>query len=215
MKYLWLFGMILGCSFHASAQKYIDSNKPDDVKSLLSKDNEITGFGGLEVKTGEFVNDVSVFTGAFGGVIINKHYMLGMAGYGLTTSSEFTGIVPGFDTPKELDMYGGYGGLLIGGIIAPKSIVHVAVPVILGAGNIYISDEDFFNNTIDTDFTIDQSTFFVIEPGLSIEANITPVFRISIGASYRMVRGSSLNQPIDDDDLSDLSGSFSLRFGRF
>ena len=215
MKNILLLNMLILLSFGVNAQKYIDSNDPDEVKSLLSKNNDITGFGGLDVKVGDFNEERALFTGAYGGVIINRHYILGVAGYGLATSNKFTGTVPGADAPKELDIYGGYGGLMIGGIIAPKSIVHVSLPIVLGVGNIYVSDENFFNNTIDTDFTIDQSTFFVIEPGLAIEANITPSFRISLGASYRMVRGSSLNQPIKDDDLTDFAGLFSLRFGRF
>ncbi|MEL6562398.1 MAG: hypothetical protein AAFQ94_29785 [Bacteroidota bacterium] len=215
MKNILLLIMLMLFSFGVNAQKYIDSNDPDEVKSLLSKNNDITGFGGLDVKVGDFNEERALFTGAYGGVIINRHYILGVAGYGLATSNNFTGTVPGADAPKELDIYGGYGGLMIGGIIAPKSIVHVSLPIVLGVGNIYVSDENFFNNTIDTDFTIDQSTFFVIEPGLAIEANITPSFRISLGASYRMVRGSSLNQPIKDDDLTDFTGLFSLRFGRF
>ena len=215
MKFLMSLSFLICCVFSLSAQKYIDSNDPDEVKSLLSKDNVITGFGGLDSKIGYFNEEIGLFSGAFGGVIINRHYLLGMAGYGLVTSNKFTGMVPGFDTPKELNIYGGYGGLLIGGIIAPKSMIHLTIPIILGAGNIYISDENFFNNTIDTDFTIDQSTFFVIEPGLQIEANITPVFRISLGATFRMVKGSGLDQPINDDALSDLSGLLSFRFGRF
>lgn len=215
MKNVLLLNILIFFSLCVNAQKYIDSNDPDEVKSLLNKNNDITGFGGLDVKVGDFNEERSMFTGAYGGVIINRHYILGVAGYGLVTSNTFTGIVPGTDSPKELDIYGGYGGLMIGGIIAPKSIVHVSIPIILGVGNVYVSDENFFNNTIDTDFTIDQSTFFVIEPGFAIEANITPSFRISLGASYRMVRGSSLNQPIKDDDLTDFSGLLSLRFGRF
>lgn len=215
MKKIILLNFLFIFCLNVSAQKYLDSNDPDEVKSLLSKDNDVTGFGGLDMKVGDFNEERALFTGAYGGVIINKHYILGIAGYGLVTSNRFIGNVPGADTPKELDMYGGYGGLMIGGIIAPKSVLHISIPVILGVGNVYVSDENFFNNSIDTDFTIDQSTFFVIEPGLSIEANITPSFRISLGASYRMVRGSSLNQPIKDDDLTDITGLFSLRFGRF
>jgi len=197
------------------AQKFIDSNDPQEVKSLLSKENDITGFGGLDVKLGDFNEQRSLFTGAYGGIIINRHYLLGIAGYGLVTQNTFRGDVPGFDEQKELNIYGGYGGILLGGIIAPKSVVHLTIPVILGAGSIYISDEDFFNNSLDTDFTIDESAFFVIEPGLNIEANITPTFRISLGATYRFLRGSSLNQQIKDDDLTGLTGLLSFRFGRF
>ena len=216
MKFLLVFFLYLfAASQVVNAQKFVDSKNPDDVKSLLSKDNDVTGFGGIDAKVGDFNQERALLTGAYGGVIINRHYFLGLAGYGLVTESKFTGDVPGFDTPKELNLYGGYGGLMIGGIIAPKQIVHVTIPVILGVGTLYVSDEDFFNNSIDTDFTIDQTTFFVIEPGLTIEANITPSFRIGLGATYRLARGINLNQQLTDDDFSQFSGLLSLRFGRF
>ncbi len=207
--------LLLLVSHTLSAQKFLDSNDPGEVKSLLSKDNDITGFGGIDVKVGDFNEVRSVFTGAYGGIIINRHYFIGIAGYGLVTENTFVGNVPSFDDPKELNIYGGYGGLMLGGIIAPKSIVHISVPVILGAGSIYISDEDFFNNSIDTDFTIENSAFYVIEPGLSIEANITTSFRVSLGATYRLIRGSNFAQPIKDNDLSGINGLLSFRFGRF
>ncbi|MEL7146895.1 MAG: hypothetical protein AAFO69_11035 [Bacteroidota bacterium] len=222
MKYLSMLILTLSmCGHLAYSQKYVDSNNPDEVKSLLSKNNDVTGFGGLDIKVGDFNEERALFTGAYGGVIINRHYFLGVAGYGLVTENRFIGDVPGFDDPRELNLYGGYGGLMIGGIIAPKQIVHLTVPVILGAGTLYVSDEDFFNqddfviNTFDADLTIDQTTFFVIEPGLNIEANITRSFRISLGVTYRLVRGINLDQQLDDDDFSQISGLLCLRFGRF
>lgn len=216
MKFLYLLTFLFLLSNQVIyAQKYLDSNNPGEVKSLLSKENDITGFGGLDVKLGDFNGERTVFTGAYGGIIINRHYFIGIAGYGIVTENTFVGDVPGFDEQKELNIYGGYGGLMLGGIIAPKSIVHINVPVILGVGSIYISDEDFFNNSIDTDFTIEETAFFVIEPGINIEANITPVFRISLGATYRFLRGSNLSQPINDDNITGVTGLLSFRFGRF
>lgn len=208
------FLVLVACQM-ALAQKYLDSNNPDEVKSLLSKNNDVTGFGGIDMKVGDFNEERALLSGAYGGVIINRHYFLGVAGYGLVTRNRFLGDVPGFDDPKELNLYGGYGGLMIGGIIAPKKVVHITIPVILGAGTLYVSDENFFNNSIDTDFTIEQTTFFVIEPGLTIEANITPSFRIGLGTTYRLARGINLNQQLKDDDFSQFSGLLSLRFGRF
>ncbi len=205
--------MLLGIST-SFAQKYMDSNDPNEVKSLLSKDNDIKGFGGVDVKVGIVNSDRTLLTGGYGGVIINKHYIFGLAGYGLSTKNNFNGIPPGQDSEKELHLYGGYGGFLIGGVLFPKEVIHINIPILLGAGNFEVSDENYFNNGIDTDFTIDKSAFFVIEPGIQLEANITGNLRLGIGATYRMIQAIDLLH-LNDEDLSDYTVALSLRFGRF
>lgn len=206
--------VLLMFSASCFAQKYVDSNDPNEVKSLLSKDNDIKGFGGIDVKFGMVNTDRSLLLGGYGGVIINKNYIFGLAGYGLATTNTFLGIPPGQDAEKELNLYGGYGGLLIGGILFPKEMIHINIPILLGAGNMDVSDENYFNNGIDTEFTIDKSAFFVIEPGIQIEANITGNLRLGLGATYRMIQAVDLLH-LNDDDLSDYTVALSLRFGRF
>lgn len=219
MKLLFILtSALLTLCYTAHAQKYVDSNNPDEVKSLLSKNNDVTGFGGIDVKVGDFNQERALLTGAYGGVIINRHYFLGVAGYGLVTENKFIGEVSAFDgitETKELSIYGGYGGLMIGGIIAPKKAVHINIPVILAAGTLYVSDDNFLTTPQNSDVTVEQTTFFVVEPGMTIEANITPSFRIGLGATYRLARGINLNQQLTDDDFSQFSGLLSLRFGRF
>jgi len=90
------------------------------------------------------------------------------------------------------------------------------MPIVFGAGSIDVSDHNFFDQNIvtDTDFTIENSVFFVVEPSLQLEFNITKNFRIAAGASYRWVQGSDL-QNINDKELSDFISSVSFRFGKF
>jgi hypothetical protein len=60
----------------------------------------------------------------------------------------------------------------------------------------------------------ETTAFFVVEPGLEVEVNITRFFKIGIGASYRLVRESDLST-VSDNDLSGFSGGLSLKFGKF
>lgn len=59
-----------------------------------------------------------------------------------------------------------------------------------------------------------MTAFFVVEPGLEVEINVTRFFKIGVGASYRFVRESDLTL-VSNDDLSGFSGGFSLKFGKF
>lgn len=209
--------LIVLASTFVSAQKYMDTYDPDDdkIKSLLGKGNDLNGFGALDVKVGDFKGERALMMGAYGGLIINRRYLLGLAGYGLGTNIEFDGNIPGETEIKPLNLHGGYGGVLIGVTIAPKELIHISMPIILGAGALEVSDKDFFvNNPADSEFTVEDSAFFIVEPGLELEFNITKYFRFGVGATYRHIAGTDLINVIDDD-LRGVSAMMSFRFGRF
>ncbi|GAB4248756.1 MAG: hypothetical protein Tsb0034_28150 [Ekhidna sp.] len=200
-----------------SAQKYVDTHDPkdDQIKSLLSKGNDLNAFGAADLKVGDFKNERGLLVGAYGGFIINRRFLFGVAGYGLVTNIEFDGVVPDQADRKPLNLHGGYGGVMIGGTIAPKELIHISVPIVLGAGSFEVSDKDYFvNNPADSEFTIENSVFFVLEPGLEIEFNITKYFRLGAGVTYRHITGTDLVN-VSDEDVSGYNAMISLRFGRF
>ena len=199
------------------SQKYADTYSPEDdkVKSLLGKGNDLNGFGALDLKVGDFVGERALLAGAYGGFIVNRRYLFGLAGYGLVTNVEFDGSIPGQEDVKKLNLHGGYGGVLIGVTIAPRELIHVSIPIVLGAGSWEVVDKDFFvNNPADSEFTVENSVFFVVEPGLELEFNITKYFRIGAGATYRYIAGTELDN-INDDDTTGINAILSFRFGRF
>ena len=204
-------------TFFAYSQKYVDTNDPkkEEIKSLLSKGNDLNGFGGSDLRISDFKGERGLMAGAYGGLIINRRYLFGLAGYGIVTKVEFDGIVPGQTETKSLNLHGGYGGILIGASIAPKEVIHISIPVLLGAGSFEVVDKNFFTNNLpDAEFTIENSVFFVLEPGIEIEFNISEHFRLGFGASYRYITGTELVN-IDDDEVSGGAGLISFRFGRF
>lgn len=198
-------------------QKYVDTNDPknEEVKSLLSKNNDLNAFGALDIKVSDLMTERSLLVGAYGGFIINRRYLFGVAGYGLVTNVEFEGLVPGQTTPKQLNLQGGYGGIMIGGTIAPRELIHISIPIVLGAGSLEVVDKDFFaNNPADSEFTVENSVFFVAEPGIEIEFNITKYFRLGAGMTYRYISGTELEN-VKDEDISGTTAMISFRFGRF
>ncbi|WP_420576917.1 hypothetical protein [Ekhidna sp.] len=212
-----IISLILAASTFVNAQTYMDTNDPKDeeVKSLLSKKNDLNAFGAADLKVGDLNGERGLLVGAYGGFIINRRYLFGVAGYGLVTNVEFEGLVPGQTETKQLNLHGGYGGVIIGGTIAPKELIHISFPIILGAGSLEVVDKDFFvNNPADSEFTVENTVFFVAEPGIEVEFNITKYFRLGAGMTYRYVSGTELEN-VEDEDISGTTALISFRFGRF
>lgn len=207
--------LFLFLCIHSFCQRYVDTYDPKDeeVKSLLGKGNELNGFGGVDVRITDLTDEKGLIAGGYGGVIVNRRYFLGLGGYGISTDIEFDGTVN--DETKPLNLYGGYGGVIIGGMIGSKEVIHLSFPVFFGAGQVEVSDKNFFpNNPNDAEFAIESSAFFVIEPTAQLEFNITQNFRLAAGMSYRYVTGSELDN-LTDEELSGSAIVMSLKFGRF
>jgi len=59
-----------------------------------------------------------------------------------------------------------------------------------------------------------MDSFFVIEPSVHVNLNVTTFFRIAAGVSYRYVSG--LNSTLSTNaDLSGPSGVLTFKFGMF
>lgn len=201
--------------FVAYGQRYEDVNNPDEIKSIFSQENEIEGFGGADVKLSDILNERTFLVGGYGGVIVNRSFMLGLGAYGLATQPSFSGTIPGTANTKELRLYGGYGGVLVGATFFGKEVVHLSMPILIGAGNIDVSDDNFFDQSFaDTELTVENSAFFVVEPGLQLEFNITRFLRIGGGLTYRWIQGLDLEN-LTESDLTGYAGVLSVRLGRF
>jgi len=216
MKSILLVLMLLASTL-TYAQQYVDrpSQKEDRIKSLLNNENEITGFGNLDFRLSNILDKQALVMGAYGGLIINRKIMLGLAGYGIASKIGFVGIIPNTATSQKLNMYGGYGGIVLGMMIASKEVIHLSFPIILAIGNIDISDDDYLNLLgSDKSYTLESSKFFVIEPTAQLELNISKSFRIGLGGGYRLVRALELEN-VTDADMSNFTGVLSFKFGGF
>jgi hypothetical protein len=186
----------------------------------LLGDHVRNGFYGAPVfKISEVGGDFATFAGGQGGWIINNQFIVGLAGYGL------------IHPEKYRDM--GYGGLLLGAMIAPHSKVHVGIQALLGAG---ATDDDGdwgwnhdnwnHDNWNDDNWDDDNwdnghrrhdrrhdgpdDTFFVCEPELVVRINFAKRVRLMFSGGYRFVDGSD-----QDSTLSGYTASFAVGIGRF
>lgn len=90
----------------------------------------------------------------------------------------------------------GYGGFVLEYYINPNRLWNVSVKGLLGAGS---SSYEWDN------------PFFVAEPEVKMTLNLTQWMRLGGGVGYRFVAGA----PWHDHDLSGVTASVDLKFGRF
>ena len=172
------------------------------------------GAAGPVLKYSKMLGQDALLVGGRGGWIIGSALWIGGAGYGLVNRVE--SLLLDQDTEIDSARYLGlgYGGLELGFIVASDRLVHLTGQVLIGAGGAVHTKRDGWD-----DFEIDPDneegdSFFILEPAVDVEVNITTFFRICLGASYRWVTGIEINE-FTNKDISGFSGVLTLKFGRF
>ena len=195
----------------ASAQTLPEEKKSVPAKTLFSGDVSLSGYGAPYVKFGRVNGNFATFAGGKGGLIVNDKWVFGISGCGLVHPTERKKLT-GETYVGEFKHAGlGYGGGLVEYYFSPKSLFHVSVGAMVGAGGLdYYKDEDCEEDERDHR---GGDKFFVAEPEVNFYVNITRFCRASVGASYRFVNG--LDSAIDDSNLRGGSVNFALSFGWF
>jgi hypothetical protein len=207
MKNLILVAVLL-----ASTQ--LNAQDVSDNETWLGKGKIVsTGYGALSTQYSRLNGKSAVFTGAYGGWMINHKLMIGLAGYGLATNHQ--GFDESGESDKQNELKMGYGGIMLEYTFLSEKKIHATTSLLIGAGAVvngyrtenHDSHGDHFHS-------VDESDFSVLQPTVSVEANMTNWFRISLGAGYRFVHGSDL-AGLCDKKLSAPTMNISLKFGRF
>jgi hypothetical protein len=199
----------------------LSQENKEEIKTLFGN-GKVTfgGYGAVETKFSSINNQFGVFVGGRGGVIINHSFILGLGGYGLTTSHKVDGYKikdPYYpDSTAYLRM--GYGGLHIGYIIEPNEVLHISTGLLIGGGWAGYTQEMSSNNHStymnNNNFSYESTGLFIAEPSVGAELNITNFFRIELNANYRFV--SLVELPVTkSSDLGGFSGSLAFKFGKF
>lgn len=175
------------------------------------------GYGGIMVNYSKIDGKDAVLVGARGGWIINHGITIGLGGYGFVNDMNYDKTIDG--VYDNYSLAGGYGGLLIEPIIGAKHPVHLAIPIIIGAGGVsyinnYYYGSGYYPPSEPYYYSVDSDAFFVIEPGLEVELNLVKFFRIAVGGYYRYTSDVHLADT-DPGMLRGFSGSLSLKFGKF
>jgi hypothetical protein len=205
MRILLISIGLLLISFSASAQE-------KKAETLFSGEMKIGGFGGPQAKFTEFNGEFAVQFGGRGGFIINETFSIGGGGYGIASRRHMGSFTnTGFDTRLNI----GYGGLILEYIHNSDDLFHFTFNTLIGAGGAELSDSPQTSSRYYNDYGLmDSDWFFVVEPELNLDVNLTRFMRFSIGASYRYI-GDVQMEDLVESDLSGFSANIMFKFGRF
>jgi len=168
-------------------------------------------FGGPALKRSSIAGDAAWLVGGQMGMSMNHSFNVGFGAYGLATDVAAPSQANAFYPGRSLEVELAYGGMEIGYVYKPEKVLHATVGLLLGAGNCGFRDE----SSADPDEDFDRiDTFFILEPTLTMTANVTAWFHAGCGVSYRLI--SDLNVAgIESGDVDGLSLVMTLNFGSF
>lgn len=209
MRTLFLFTIAFLFVMLSGPVLFNQSIHGQQAQTLFDGDVTHGGFGGPVFKIGEVAGSTGFWLGGRGGWVIaldqNHSISLGGGGFGLLTDHP----VPATHINDE-DLYAlnGYGGFIFEYTNNSAKLIHFTTSALIGAGGLMLRDHSF------QDVDDDVDSYFVFEPGLNVELNVTKFFRIAAGASYRYTNG--INRfGFTDKDFSGIQGVITLKFGKF
>lgn len=174
----------------------------DSTKSLFGSDVKVSEIWAPEVKINSIQGDVGTLIGFYGGAVFNQSILLGISG--------------GANLSHPQVNYG-YFGALGQYIYKPSTLWHCSVQILLAHG----STKDYENpksGLLDNFMNISGAGFFLMEPGINIELNLSRSLTLVTGISYRYVTGLNENNEnvqithVKNQDLSGFNFSIGLKF---
>ena len=154
----------------------------------------------------------------YGGVFINKKFMIGLSGGG-TTNFIPVPLQYSMDPLRRMSYQYGQAGLVTEYVMSSNKTLHVAFSLFAGSGFTMQYDRPEWTQESHDYESYDyyggrEDCFFVAEPGVQLEINVFKWMRFSPGVSYRASFGSSA-VGLTDSDLSKVSYNATFKFGKF
>ena len=180
-----------------------------EIRTITSNDTLKTfgGYGGPLIEMTQINNDWGVLFGGKGGFIVNRKFAFGGVGMAMLNNPDYTGSAQSESTDVPLQLSYASGGVFFEYFFNLESPVHFSIPVNIMGGGVTINKEN-------TNYEIESSGMFVIQPGLNLEFNVTKHFIPAVYVTYRQVLASKLEN-LNNNDLSGISMGLILKFGGF
>ena len=184
--------------------------EPEADQTLFRSGTHHGGYGAPETKLTTVTGEAAVLVGVQAGSIIDKHFVIGGAGYGLASTHTPVAELQGTTGPSRIEL--GYGGPRLGYVFAPKQVVHFTLGALVGAGGVSISTKDPAKESgFDHHDTV---AFFALEPQAEMEVNLSRYVRMAVGGSYRYI-GDTGKPGLHASDLSGPAASLAVKIGYF
>jgi hypothetical protein len=214
--------------------KKVDAPKDERMRTLFSgskktmKPIKYLGLSvGSEFQYGSLAGEFTPMSGVSATLHIDKKWGIGVAGYG-----NFNRFTPtALNANSLLNLNTMYGGLKLEYTPNPNAPVHVSFPLLIGGGVARVDSASNYRNGFwgyggrgkNDRYNFgrrDNTQFWVIQPGIIVEANVIRFLKIYAGASYRLTPSvdnettTTLPTPTAGQ-LSGLNFSAGLKLGLF
>lgn len=188
-----------------------ENTENKEVQTLFGSKSHFGFFIAPVIKGSTILDEAAALPGIRLGWTINRVVSLGFEGYGLAPTMVKNDILA--NQPVRPLM--GYGGFFIEPVIGSKRLIHVTLPIMIGAGWMgYVHDWNETRNDPQTDELVDDFVTWVVEPGINAELNVASFFRVNLGVSYRFTQNVELLNT-GQKAFEGLNYSLTLKFGRF
>ncbi len=197
MKRLVTFIALLLMMSHTQAQ---------EIQTLSGRTFKPKQFGayGAGIGTITTVNgDFAVMSGAYGGVFLNKKWLLGAGAKSLANNIRL-------ETPDRPHIGFWYTGLVAEYVHNTDKLFHWSAGALVGGGG--VSEREKRGKGKDAVFA--SSAVVVAEPFVQVEMNITQYLRVFAGGSYRRVFGAG-GVNISNEKLSAPGFNLGVKAGLF
>jgi hypothetical protein len=188
--------IMLSLSAETSAQE------EDSTKSLFGSNVKISEIWTPEVKINSIQGNVGTLVGFYGGAVFNRTFLLGISG--------------GVNLSHPTVNYG-YFGAVGQYIYKPANLWHCSGQLLLAYGSTK-DYEDPKSGLLDNFWNISGASFFLMEPGINLELNLSKRLTLVTGISYRYVSGLDESDEnvqithVTNEDLSGINFNIGLKF---
>jgi hypothetical protein len=178
------------------------AQEQDSTHALFSSNVKVSEIWTPEVKINSIQGDVGTLIGFYGGAVFNHSILLGISG--------------GVNLSHPRVNYG-YFGAVGQYIYKPSTLWHCSGQILLAYG----STKDYENpksGLLDNFWNISGASFFLMEPGINLELNLSKRLTLVTGISYRYVSGLNENNEnvqithVTNEDLSGINFNIGLKF---
>jgi len=185
-----------------------DNEDNDQISTIFSKSRSNGGYGALSFGYSQIDGKDAFLMGARGSWIIDHSFAIGLGGVGFINDVNYHS----WNNSEINDnLAGGYGGLYLEPILAPKLPVHISVPVLFGIGGISRVQDNWDSWIFDDS---QNDVFLVFEPAIELEFNVTRYFRLAGSVGYRFTSKVEMAD-VNPDILEGTNIGLIMKFGKF
>ena len=181
MKTFTLVCALLLAAFFAQAQQMETLSAGFNRKGP----KKLGAYGALLGKVSTFDDRFAVLTGGYGGVFLNKKIMLGAGAYSLANEPR----VDNYTDGRRWSLW--YTGGVAEYVHNTDKLFHWSAGALIGGGG--VSQRTGYDKGRDR--VHESNAFFVVEPYINAEVNITRYLRIVAGGTWRQIMGAGSTLP--------------------